>query len=127
MVLQYLVLGSLTVLVWSCQFSFCCCGLMFLESSVLLCLVPMLDIYISSRLGLSVFLLSVDVEGWSRWCLLCGIVYLPHCTLMVYCDGCLSIRSVSMLILVHPVGQSLVMIHCIIRLSLLVSISSGSA
>ena len=36
---------------------------MFLESSVLLYSMPMLDIYISSRLGLSVFLPSVDVGG----------------------------------------------------------------
>ena len=43
--------------------------------------------------GLNVFLLSVDVEEWSRQCLLCGIVYLPHCTLMVYCDGCPNVNT----------------------------------
>ena len=72
----------LLLLLWldvSCLFSFT--------------LLPMLDIYISLQFGLSIFLLSVDVGEWNRWCLLCGIVYLPHCTWMVCCDGCPNIDT----------------------------------
>ena len=84
---------------------------MFLESSVLLYLMPMLDIYISSRLGLSVFLLSVEVEGWSTWCLLCGIVCLPHCTLIVYCDGCPNLIFLHFLHFYIHIGTAITIYH----------------